>query len=205
MKKYFAMAIVSVLFWIGCVTMPEPVDETLLVEKTESEVAQIHKFENEIIAKNKECTKAKKSLEAADKKIQVSKERLAILEDEKQVLLKKEKIAQLEENTKKVYEIGVELEKNEKKVVKQKAKHGYVHALWDKKIAVKEVKEAELSALIANMNYYKSRIAAAYLKNQEKKYGKKTEGNIFQKKDESYDLKYKKYLDQQKKQQSNSS
>jgi len=186
------------VFLAGCVTMPDPVPDEYLAEKTAEQEKSLEKLENFVIAKNHAARVMKEKLHDAEQKLKVEKGRLGILRDEKKLLEEKQKQYKLENDGEKVDETANLIARKDSEIRAQASVVDHVEALRDLAIAEKDVADADLSVQVAELRYERARIARDYLMSRlgtadpkEKKDSSEAA--------EKYDEKYRVYLEKQKK------
>jgi len=190
--------ITAILFSLaGCVTMPDKVPDQYLSEKTADQAKNLEKLENEVISKNHEVQTFKDKVEDAEKKFQIEKGRLKILKDEKKLLDEKQKQFQLENDSEKIGENAKLISQKESDITWQTNSVEYAEASRDNVKAQKEVADAELSALVAELNYEKSKIAKEYMLKR-KVVGTAESKDKAYADAEKFDEKYRQYLDKQR-------
>jgi PBP1b-binding outer membrane lipoprotein LpoB len=182
----FIFIAVAVLF-SGCVTMPDPIDELYLKEKTEQDTAKLDKIEADIIAKKKSQDIVEKDAEIAAQKADLSGKEVLQTKAGIAVLLDKEKLYTTTKDNK-LQDVQKEIEKSNLKFAQLKAKQDYDIAKSNAASALLEVKKYELGVKVAELNYEKALIAKAYQMKRKKEYEK----NMIDDED------YKKFLDDQK-------
>lgn len=193
MRKYIIIAVFLSLL-IGCVTMPEEVNEAYLGEMTPEEKATINKMEQAIIAKKKEKDMAEKNLAIAEQKIKVSKGELSVLKVKKSLLVEKEKLYSLLGDGAKSAEISQIMLKNDQKIAQEDAHNKFDLAAGDDAKALFEIRETELSIAVARLNLEKAKIGKAFQTRRKDKFEKSMIDST----------PYEKYLaDQQEKQKKN--
>ncbi len=176
----------SIIF-AGCVTMPDPVDDMFLKEKTQEEAVKLENIESDIIAKNKNRDMVEKDSEIAAKKAELSRKEVVQKEASIDVLLEKEKLFASTKDSR-LPEVQKEREKESLKLNQLKAKRDYDIAKSNEANALLEVKKYELAVKVAELSYEKAQIAKAYQMKRQKEYAKKM-----------VDVEdYKKFLDNQK-------
>jgi|GEM_PF-349732 len=168
MKAFISILIITLFFIPGCVSMPKPIDDAYLVDKTPEQKASLEKLEESIIAKKKEKDKAEKELAIAEQKVVVHQKRIASLNKDRELLLQEEKLYKLDNNQEKLAEIGNKLKENAAQMNRENLQLQYSTAFRDSAAAILDVKKAEFSVLIAQLNYDKAKIADAYLARKKK-------------------------------------
>jgi hypothetical protein len=182
----FGIIVFSVAF-TGCLTLPDPIDDVYLSEKTNEQSAKLDKIGSDVIAKNKEKDMVEKEQEIATQKVEASRSEVAQVEAATEALLEKEKLYKLTKDSK-LEELQKEIKNNRVKDTQSKAYLAYNIAKAEETNALLEVKKSELAVKVAELSYEKSLIAKAY---QSKR------GEEF--KDDAIDeLEYKKFMDDQK-------
>lgn len=187
MKFKIAFFTAVSIFFAGCVTMPDPIDELFLKEKTQEETAKLDKIEGDIITKKKNKDAAEKETEIAAQKAELSRKEVTQKEAEIDVLLGKEKLYTSTKDSK-LPEIQKEREKENLKLTQLKAKYEYHTVKSNEANALLEVKKYELAVKVAEFYYEKALIAKAYQLKRKKEYEKKMID----------DEEYKKFFENQK-------
>jgi hypothetical protein len=187
MKYMMALIIAASVILSGCLTMPDPVDDVYLKEKTSEENAKLNKIEAEIIAKKKDKDVIEKDAEIAALKAELSKKEVSEINAAYASLLEKEKLYTATGDSK-LAEIQKQKETTNLKLIQAKAKQEYSTAKRDETNALLEVKKSELAVKVAELSYEKSLIAKAYQMKRQKEYAK----NMIDETD------YKKFMDDQK-------
>jgi hypothetical protein len=187
MKFKIAFFTAVLIFFAGCVTMPDPIDELFLKEKSQDETAKLDKIESDIITKKKNKDTAEKDTEIAAQKAELSSKEVTQKEAEIDVLLGKEKLYTSTKDSK-LPEIQKEREKENLKLTQLKAKYEYHTAKSNEANALLEVKKYELAVKVAELNYEKAMIAKSYQLKRKKEYEKKMID----------DEEYKKFFEDQK-------
>lgn len=195
-----AAAAAAIVTMAGCVTMPDPVPDEYLVDKTADQAKALEKLEGAVIARNHEARTMKETLLEAEKKLKVEKGRLGILKDEKKLLEDKHKQYKLEEDTARMDENLKMMVAKENEIRAQTDRVSHATAVKDYAVAQKEVAEADLSVQVAELRYERARIARDYLV---KRLGAATDTKDKNTKmdvpPDRYDEKYRAYLDKQRK------
>jgi hypothetical protein len=181
----------------GCITMPEKVPDEYLSDKTSDQSKNLEKMENAVISKNHEVQTFKEKAEDAERKLKIEKGRLGILKDEKKLMEERQKQYQLENDSEKIGENAKLISQKESEIIWQVNRVEYAVAFRDHVKAQKEVVDTELSVLVAELNYARSRIAKAYLLKRQVNAAadKKDKASVDAGK---YDEKYRAYLDKQR-------
>ncbi len=198
MKKILLVSAAMLIGLAGCVTLPDPVPDMYLAEKSDEDAKILDKLTKAIIEKNHEIKAIRDKVKETGHRQTVEKGRLSILTDEKNLLIEKKKQFVLENDQAKIEENRKMTIDKEIEIGDQNSKVEYAGALFEHTTALTEVKEMELSVLVAELSYEKSRIAKAYLLKRAEaggEDGKKKKADAL-----TYDEKYKKYLDKQKEQ-----
>ncbi len=181
----FSIIIFSVAF-TGCMTLPDPVDDIYLTEKTNEETAKLDKIAVDIIAKKKEKDEVEKDFEIAVQKVETSRTELSQIEAANIALLEKEKLYKMTKDSK-LEDIQKEKEKNKIKEVQSKAHLDYNIAKADETKALLEVRKYELAVKVAEIDYEKALIAKTYQMKRSEDYKNKMID----------ELEYKKFMEDQ--------
>jgi hypothetical protein len=163
MKKYIVPAVCMIIGLSGCfATMPPPVKDTLLIEKTAEDEKKLAKIEDEIVVINQENNKIKDSLKITSQKEVISSKEITSLEKEKSLLEEKKKLYVISNDTKALADVEKAMVDNQQKINLEKINREYLQARRDYEKSGIELKEAELAAKIAELNFEKAKIARAY-------------------------------------------
>lgn len=163
MKKYLIPVVCTLIGFSGCfATMPAPIKDTLLIEKTDADEKKLAKIEDEIVVINQENNKIKESLKITSQKEVISSKEITSLEKEKSLLEEKKKLYAISNDTKALADVEKTMVDNQQKINLEKINREYLQARKDYEKSGIELKEAELSAKIAELNFEKAKIARAY-------------------------------------------
>ncbi|HOW84230.1 MAG TPA: hypothetical protein PK573_16825 [Spirochaetota bacterium] len=163
MKKYLIPVVCTLIGFSGCfATMPAPIKDTLLIEKTDADEKKLAKIEDEIVVINQENNKIKESLKITSQKVVISGKEISGLEKEKSLLEEKKKLYVISNDTRALAEVEKAMVDNQQKINLEKINQEYLKARQDHEEKGVELKEAELAAKIAELNFEKARIARAY-------------------------------------------
>lgn len=200
MKALIIAASISLAFLAGCITMPDPVPDAYLVEKSNDDNRLLDRLATAIIAKNHELKASKVKLADAEDKLQVERGRVDILKSEKELLASKQKQYELEKDAAKIEENSKAMAEKDGQIEVENSRVDYAAAFLDNARAARDVSETGLSVLVAELNYEKSKIAKAYLLKQEPaaKEGETRTRNPFAPGPDKYDEQYEKYLNKQR-------
>ncbi|MFH0976614.1 MAG: hypothetical protein V1874_12600 [Spirochaetota bacterium] len=187
MKYMMALLIATSVILSGCLTMPDPIDDVYLKEKTSEENVKLDKIGTDIIAKKKDKDVIEKDAEIAALKAELSKKEVTEISATNASLEEKEKLYTATGDSK-LAEIQKQKEANNLKLIQAKAKQEYSTAKKDETNALLEVKKSELAVKVAELSYEKALIAKAYQMKRQKEYAK----NMIDETD------YKKFMDDQK-------
>jgi hypothetical protein len=184
------------IFLAGCVTMPAEVNPDYLAEKSADEGKTLDRLGAGIIAKRQELPDLKKKVEDAELRLKLVKGWAAILKQEKSLLENKQKHFQLENDTAKMNANAKLMVDNDYQIRAENERLENAKAVLALAEAQQEVTEAELSVQVAELSYEKAKIARTYLV---KKQGTTVpDDKKASKGPETYDEKYRKYLEQQR-------
>ncbi len=199
MKSLILFLSAAAVFFAGCVTMPGEVNPEYLVDKTAEENKTIEKLQASIIAKRQEIPDLKKKVEEAGQRLKVIRGWAVILKQEKSLLENKQKHFQLENDAAKMNANAKLMIDNDYQIRAEAERLGYARAVLELAEAQQEVAEAELSVQVAELANEKAKIARTYLVRKQGTTvpdGKKSSS----KGPETFDEKYRNYLDQQREQ-----
>lgn len=163
MKKLIVPVVCAIIGLSGCfASMPAPVKDTLLVEKTATDEKKLAKIEDDIVLINQENNKIKESLKITSQREIVSGKEISSLEKEKALIEEKKKLYAISNDTKALAEVEKAMVDNQRKINLEKINQEYLQARQDYEKSGIELKEAELAAQIAELNFEKAKIARAY-------------------------------------------
>ena len=188
MKRHITFLVALVLL-SGCITLPKPVDETYLTEKTEEENAKLEKIEQEIISIKQDKDKIEKELEIFKQRIEVTTKEISELEAAKELLLEKEKLYSMTDDNDKIVELQKKKKVNRTRLTQLKAYLKYLNAKNDEKTALFNIEKTKLAVKVAELDHEKALIARAY---QDKR------SDEFEEDDRIDVSEYKKFLEDQK-------
>jgi hypothetical protein len=196
MRSFVILTAAFLLSLAGCVSMPDPVPNNFLVEKTPEQGKILEKLENGIIAKNHEVKALRDKSQAALQTVVIEKGRLDILKDERKLLDEKQKQFQLENDPAKIEDNNKQIAAKDSDINTQQLKLERATASSELARAQKEMGESELSVMVAELGYEKARIAREYLVKHQ------TDSASAEEKDQSspdkYDDQYRLYLEKQR-------
>lgn len=190
MKKIFSVLIFIIC--AGCVSRPDTIEESLLVEKTPEQSQKIESLEDRIVEQNRILEKSINDLSNSKQDLVKEKGALSILEKEKSLNDEKLKVAKASMDENAVSSAQNELAITDSKISKQKIKLAYVDALNFHRDNTNRLESAKLNVLAAELNYEKAKIARAY---QLKQLKNKKVSDADQKKEKSFLDKFKKNKD----------
>lgn len=210
--KRLLFTIITLTLITGCATIPGPVAEKYLADKTEKEAGILEQIETGIIAKNREKQAAEKNLRENSPDIETTETELDLLIRENDLLKDQLELYTSSKDARNMQIKREEIAENEIKVEKHKNLLEYKKAEKQLLEAEAELKNAELAVLVAQLNYEKAEIAKAYREKNEpavetEKKGLKGFFSSFFKEDPEDRFGYKKYsehLDKMKKKQEKS-
>ncbi len=196
MRIMFTIITVSLIALVGCVTMPNPVPDMYLMEKSAEEENSMEKLSMDIIAKNHEIQEIRSKINGIKHTLEVENGRLLILQEEKNLLLKKQKQYVLENDQTNIDNNKKMTVDKDNEIISQTDRVEYTSALLEDTIAQDEVIETELAVFVAELNYKKANIAKAYLLKQQSAIGEDSK----KKKEvaETYVVKYQQHMDKQR-------
>lgn len=203
MKRFIQLIALSLLF-TACTSVPEQIDDKYLVDKNEKEASTINGIEQKIINKNREKQVTENKLKETAPLPDVTQDEIKLLEKENNLLQDQIDFYKQTKDAVNLESRSRQLKENESSIAKKTALLNFQVAEKKMREADLELKAAELNALIAELNYEKSKIATTY---REKNNDTGDEGpsnpvtRFFVKKDPDDKYGYKKYAEYFKKQQ----
>lgn len=172
---FFALA-------IGCVSMPEPVNDSLLVDQTKEDEARMKVLEEAIVKKKIDIDGNKDNVKKSEHQVNLSKTELAVLTKKRSLLVEEQKLASLKEDQTEAESFKGKIQTVEKQMQKQKMHLAYRELYRDNETAIARVKDSELAVLVAELNHDKAKIARQYQDKKLKEQGKaKEEPSFFSK------------------------
>ncbi|MBP7902004.1 MAG: hypothetical protein KA015_04210 [Spirochaetes bacterium] len=160
MKK--VISIFAFVLCAGCVSAPDKIDDSLLIEKTPEQAQKIESLEDRIIEQNKVLEKSITDLNNSKQDLLKEKGVLSILEKEKSLNDEKLKVAKASKDEEAVSAAQNELKLTDSKISKQTVKLAYVDSLNAHRDNSNRLESAKLNVLVAELNYEKAKIARAY-------------------------------------------
>ncbi len=208
MKKLLFTIILLTLI-TGCATIPGPVAEQYLADKTENDAERLEQIETKIIAKNREKLTAEQNQRENTPDIERTEEELDLLLRENKLLKDQLELYTKSKDARNMETKREELSENNLKIEKHMNLLKYQESQKNLLEAEAELKNAQLSVLVAQLNYEKAEIAKAYREKNEpavetEKKGLKGFFSSLFKKDPEDRFGYKKYsvhLEKMKKEQ----
>ena len=197
MKSILLLLAASLIILTGCVTMPDPVPDEYLVDKSVEQGKTLEKLENFVIAKNHAAQVMKNKLHEAEQKLKVDRGRLGILKDEKKLLEDKQKQYKLENDGARVDETANLIAQKDNEIRAQAARVDNSSALYELAGADKDVADADLSVQVAELRYERARIGRDYLVSRMGTADPKEKKESSESPDK-YDEKYRIYLEKQR-------
>lgn len=204
MKKFILFCISYLIILTGCSSIPGPVEESYLLDKTPAESEKINTLEQKIIEKNKERQTVEKRLKEISPLAPQTEEELKLLKKENAALKEMVNFYSQNKDAVNLEKKNKELKENEELIEQKTNLFNYQKAETEMTQANLDLKSAELNLLVAELNYEKSKIAA---RNREKQGDPGNQGggnfftNLFSKPDPDDKYGYKKYENYYKKQQ----
>lgn len=155
-------AIIAFTFITGCTTLPGPVDEQYLAEKTDSDAARLEQIEKEIIVKNREKQASEQNLRENTPDIENTREALNLITRENKLLKDQLELYTRSKDAKNMEIKKEQLAENEGKLERQRRLLKYQESQKNLYDTEAELRNAELAVLVAKLNFEKSKIAEAY-------------------------------------------
>ena len=201
MNRLSRLCVAVVILAAGCATLPGPVNEEFLTEKTAGETLRIEKQELAVVEKKKGRDEAEKNLSVSDQRLKVVEAELTAFRADREVLGEKKRLQTLLGETGEVEKIERAIIEREMDIRKKEQAIKCFNLLRDHRKSVLELKEAELSVAVAELDLEKARIV---LKFQEKRPAQFKKETSFWKKiissNELVDIEaYQKHYSEQKK------
>ncbi len=161
MKKYL-LAIIAFAFITGCTTLPGPVQEQYLADKTESDAARLEQIESKIITKNREKQAAEENRKENTPDIENTKEVLNLITRENKLFKDQLELYTKSKDARNIELKRQQLEENEEKLERQRRLLKYEESQKSLYDSEAELRNRELAVLVAKLNFEKSKIAEAY-------------------------------------------
>lgn len=166
MKKLVYFLPLIVLFY-GCfATMPDPIKDEYLKNRSDAESKRLSEIEKEVITFNRDKEKIEKEVKIYSQKVVVAKKEIEINEITKKQLEDKLKLYTMSNDQKSADDVKIEIEKNDKELNLSKLKYDYLSSKSDYLEKSSESKQAELNVKVAELNLEKAKIARAYQENR---------------------------------------
>ncbi len=200
---FITMFLISVV--TSCTTIPGPIDSKYLIEKTDTESKKIEELEAAVISRHKVKISAEQSLKDAGPVVKKLENEIELLEKEKKILKDQYELYMDNKDAVNAEKKKEQITDNGNRLSKKKAELAYSSADLKLKEKVSDLRTAELALAVAELNYYKSRIAESYRERTEPVKNEKSRFEFMDKlmgkdKDDPYGYKkYKTFLDKQKK------
>ena len=155
---------------VGCSTMPEKIEPSLLLEAAADQNTQIQQLNRQIISKREESLALQKAVSIAEAVIAVSSEQVRLYEQNGKLLNAQFSLYTVQSVKEKMDIASKSIEANRKHIVQEKANGEYCAVYRDQLTAEKELREQELAVLLSQLDLLKAKIASEYqVKHQEKK------------------------------------
>jgi len=164
MKKNIIFSGIAFLTAIitSCTTIPGPVSEKYLVEKTDAETKQIEALETDIIKRHKSKLIADEAHKDSISKVKSLESEIALLEKENAILKDQFELYNDKKDAVNAEKKKAQLLEAGNKLARKKAELNYAKADEKMKEKTSEFKAAELALSVAELNYVKSKIAESY-------------------------------------------
>ncbi len=158
MKKILFTAMI-LLFCVSCVTRPQVIDKKYMVNMTDKEKETIDALEVKAVDKNQENTAAKKEYEAVIKEGDGEDKKLSDLEDELFKLKDEERLYKAQKDTEKLDATVQNMKQKEMEIENQKKVTQFYNTKKEMYLSNWTVKQAELSVVISELDFEKSKVA----------------------------------------------
>lgn len=163
MKNIALIIILSLFVFGGCfASMPDPIKETYMQNKTPDEEKKLGTIEEDIIKLNKQREQMEKDYKITKQKSTISEKEITSLEEQKIVLIEKQKLYSQSNDNKKLEEVKKDIEKNENQTNYEQLNSKYLKALKEDQEALLEVKQGELGVKVAERMFERAKIARRY-------------------------------------------
>jgi len=162
LMKKLLLAIIAFTFITGCATLPGPVEEQYLADKTESDAARLEQIETEIIAKNREKQAADQNRKDNTPDIENTKEVLNLITRENKLFKDQLELYTKSKDARNMEIKREQLAENEEKLERQRRLLKYQESQKNLYDTEAELRNSELAVLVAKLNFEKSKIAEAY-------------------------------------------
>lgn len=174
MKRLLSRCIVLIVLSAGCATMPGPVNDEFLTEKTGEESQRIEKLELAVVAKKKERDEAEKNLFVSDQRLKVVRAELDAYRADRELLGEKKRLQTLLGDMAEVEKIERAIIEGEMNIQKKEQAIKCFNLLREHRKSLLEQKEAELSVEVAALDLEKARIARRYQEKRPAQFKKET-------------------------------
>lgn len=169
-KGYILAAVFAGSMVIGCATMPEKIEPSLLKEATADQTSQLDQINKDIMVKRDERTTADQALAVAEAMLVVSKEQIRVYDQNGKLFEAQSALYTTQNSKDKLEATAKAVDANNKKINQEKANYDYLTVYSDQLKVDKECRELELASLFAKADLIKAKIAFDYqTKLQEKK------------------------------------
>lgn len=161
MKKT-ALLLPLLLILASCSSLPGPIDDKYMVQKTAEENDRLGKIEKDIIEKNRIKKTSEDALEIKLKVPELTEKEIALLEKENKILRDQVDLYTKYKDARNLEIRKVRLSENEADLQKKKTLNELQRADIKLAEADLEVKRADLAVSVAELEFEKSKIAASY-------------------------------------------
>ena len=166
MKNFSAILIL--IFFAGCVSLPDKIDPEFLKNKTPEEEQKLDTIEKEKITISDEKDKADQALSVTELRIPVIKGEISTTESEIKNLNQKQDLYLKTNDQTKLEEVKKDLLKNQNILRLKKEELKYFQAKKEQQMAQADLKAAELSVKVGEQRYEEAKIGR---KNEDLKRG----------------------------------
>jgi hypothetical protein len=171
MKRSITLA-AALAVVIGCATMPDPVSTVYLSEKTPAESQAIDKLELAVVAKKNEKESAEKELRIIEQRVKAASADLNAVSARGKALEEESRLVSLTEDAGRAAEIAKKIEQNGRVRTHRDKKHEKEKAAKQHGGALVDLRQAELAALVAELDMEKAKIAHVYQEKRPDQYKK---------------------------------
>ncbi|MBN1534713.1 MAG: hypothetical protein JXA20_18730 [Spirochaetes bacterium] len=179
MKRYHVLSVMLFSALIGCVSMPDPVNEAYLVNQTKDDEKIFKVLEEKVVSKKLELDNYKETIKNAERKVQLGRSELSVLNKKKSLLDEEKRLAGLKEDSAAENDLAAQLEKNDHAMQKQRLKLRFLDLSLENARTLGKIRESELAVLVGELNYEKAKVAKRYQDKRMKDLGKDKEEPSF--------------------------
>jgi hypothetical protein len=151
------------LIFTGCATMLPQIKDEFLADKTKEQEKILFKIEDEIVDINNQKAALEKKINISRQLIKINDKEYPLLKEKQNYYNEVQELYILTDNSAKITQNSGVLKKIELDIKLNQLMNDYLSSMKNYHQSSLDLNYAELSAKIAEMNYEKSKIAAAYI------------------------------------------